>query len=209
MSQDLEQLLEQYKHALQHYAAIPGEVGARARVALDGPLAVMDSPYLIRYNAELNYNPNFGDNRKCKCGHPYFRHFDPYEDNRAVGCKYCHCYTFVCESIDTTWKLFLDDERDPVDDSWIVCRTVLTAIGECTARGLPTYINFDHDLGNSGNDHPMFKDGIGFAHWMIEEVLNDRWTLPKNFDWYVHSQNPIGAENINALMHNWMRSLGR
>jgi hypothetical protein len=23
------------------------------------------------------------------CGHAYEKHFDPYEDNREVGCKYC------------------------------------------------------------------------------------------------------------------------
>lgn len=29
------------------------------------------------------------------CGHPYHRHFDGYEDNEEVGCKYCSCRTFV------------------------------------------------------------------------------------------------------------------
>lgn len=28
---------------------------------------------------------------KCACGHPYDRHFDGYEDNAPVGCKYCEC----------------------------------------------------------------------------------------------------------------------
>ncbi len=36
------------------------------------------------------YDPNFGDEKVCKCGHPYHRHFDSYEDNEPVGCKYCH-----------------------------------------------------------------------------------------------------------------------
>lgn len=40
------------------------------------------------------YNPKFGDNRICKCGHLYYRHFDTYENNRAVGCKFCKCYEF-------------------------------------------------------------------------------------------------------------------
>lgn len=29
------------------------------------------------------------------CGHPYYRHFDPYEGDRMVGCKYCSCMEFV------------------------------------------------------------------------------------------------------------------
>lgn len=42
-----------------------------------------------------HYNPDFGDDRVCQCGHSYYRHFDPYEEMRAVGCKYCRCYDFV------------------------------------------------------------------------------------------------------------------
>ena len=43
------------------------------------------------------YNPKFGDDRKCVCGHTYERHFDGYEepDDQDVGCKYCDCHTFV------------------------------------------------------------------------------------------------------------------
>ena len=39
------------------------------------------------------YNPKF-ENNLCICGHPYYRHFDGYENNRMVGCKYCQCYDF-------------------------------------------------------------------------------------------------------------------
>lgn len=55
-----------------------------------------DEPYLYksRIRIEKKYNPNYGDDRICKCGHPYYRHFDPYEDNNPVGCKYCQCGTF-------------------------------------------------------------------------------------------------------------------
>ncbi len=41
-----------------------------------------------------SYNPDYGDNRVCKCGHLYERHFDPYENMENVGCKYCRCYDF-------------------------------------------------------------------------------------------------------------------
>lgn len=53
-----------------------------------------EKPYLIEIVEVLKYNPNYGDDRLCKCGHPYYRHFDSYDDNAAVGCKYCDCYTF-------------------------------------------------------------------------------------------------------------------
>ncbi len=50
------------------------------------------------------YNPQFGDEKECvavdpetgeACGHPYYRHFDTYEDMLPVGCKYCGCRTFA------------------------------------------------------------------------------------------------------------------
>jgi hypothetical protein len=40
------------------------------------------------------YNPYFGSDNLCACGHPYYRHFDSYDDNYPVGCKYCECMTW-------------------------------------------------------------------------------------------------------------------
>ncbi len=39
------------------------------------------------------YDENFGDNKLCLCGHPYYRHFDTYDHMSAVGCKYCSGYS--------------------------------------------------------------------------------------------------------------------
>lgn len=41
------------------------------------------------YTMDRAYKPEFGDNRVCVCGHPYYRHFDTYEEMYPVGCKYC------------------------------------------------------------------------------------------------------------------------
>ena len=46
------------------------------------------------YNIDEKYDPEFGDDKSCKCGHPYYRHFDTYEDMYPCGCKYCGCRTF-------------------------------------------------------------------------------------------------------------------
>ena len=43
---------------------------------------------------DLKYNPKYGDDKICECGHPYYRHFDSYEQMDTVGCKYCQCYEF-------------------------------------------------------------------------------------------------------------------
>ena len=38
------------------------------------------------------YDKSIGDERLCECGHPYYRHFDTYDNMRPVGCKYCECF---------------------------------------------------------------------------------------------------------------------
>lgn len=64
-----------------------------------------DRPYLIKsidINVEYKYNPKYGDDRECECGHPYYRHFDTYEQMEVVGCKYCHCGEFKEQIIENT-----------------------------------------------------------------------------------------------------------
>ena len=41
------------------------------------------------------YNPAYGDDRVCNCGHRYYRHFDLHDDMENIGCKYCLCEEFV------------------------------------------------------------------------------------------------------------------
>jgi hypothetical protein len=57
---------------------------------------IKEEPYIIVEEIVKNYkyNPNYGDDRICKCSHSYYRHFDPYENMEAVGCKYCKCFLF-------------------------------------------------------------------------------------------------------------------
>lgn len=70
----------------------------RVKKLLDNEIGIchVEQPYLITYKTikEVKYNPNYGDDRICECGHAYYRHFDSYENMDAVGCKYCCCYEF-------------------------------------------------------------------------------------------------------------------
>jgi hypothetical protein len=52
------------------------------------------TPTVFVVGPEQQYDPDFGDNRECECGHSYYRHFDSYEDMYPIGCKYCRCRTF-------------------------------------------------------------------------------------------------------------------
>jgi len=56
----------------------------------------MSGPYIItaRIVVEKLYNPNYGDDSKCKCGHKYLSHFDTCKNMEAISCKYCHCPEF-------------------------------------------------------------------------------------------------------------------
>ena len=98
-----------------------------------------------------------------------------------------------------TYKLFIDDERFPPDDgtNWTVVRTSDDALKLCKLD-CPSFISFDHDLG--GDDTSMV-----FLHAWIDWMLDNQISLPKDFDFYVHSQNPIGAENIRNLLTSFKK----
>jgi len=108
------------------------------------------------------------------------------------------------------WNLFLDDLRKTSEAknplgvrNWVVARSIDEAKALVQARGAPTVISFDHDLGpEEGND------GYSFAKWLVDKDLDayeaNKDFLPPNFKFQVHSANPIGAENIENLLNNWL-----
>lgn len=49
---------------------------------------------IIEIIGKEGYEKTFGDYRICECDHPYYRHFDTYDNMRVVGCKYCECSDF-------------------------------------------------------------------------------------------------------------------
>lgn len=109
------------------------------------------------------------------------------------------------------WKLFLDDERYPSDNSWVIARNYHDAVWYVTNYGLPRYISFDHDL---AFDHympviigkPQEFTGYDFAKWFANYVMDNDLTLPEKFDFYVHSMNPVGAKNIRDYMSQWLHN---
>ena len=104
------------------------------------------------------------------------------------------------------WKLFLDDERNPVRDDWVVCRSLSEVATVCRLQGLPNYASFDHDLGPGVEVDCFENTGMGVVRWMIESCMNDEFAWPQDFSWYVHSQNPVGVKNINRLLESWQKS---
>lgn len=98
------------------------------------------------------------------------------------------------------WKLFLDDERFPKEEGWIIARSSEEAIDLVLRRGMPEEIAFDHDLG--GDDTSMY-----FIHWMIDQYYDYGLDIPLDFVFSVHSQNPVGAKNITSLMSAFLKDI--
>jgi len=94
-------------------------------------------------------------------------------------------------------KLFLDDIRLPPDDTWDVVRSYDEFVAYIEANGMPDVISFDHDLGFTFWDEVCFeKSGYDCAKWLVKKGLRLR-------QWFVHSMNPVGRENIHALLTHW------
>lgn len=68
-------------------------------------------PYIYKEIIKVvrEYNPEYGDDRICRCGHAYYRHFDSYDDMADVGCKYCPCTEFVELDINKAIKEMVDE----------------------------------------------------------------------------------------------------
>lgn len=116
--------------------------------------------------------------------------------------------------------LFLDDERNPADVTWLligakghlfadwaIVRSYDEATAWVTEHGFPDVISFDHDLGlmHYANDYSDGKTGYHFAQWLVEYDM-DTNTMPADFEFTVHSKNPVGAKNIQMLLNNYIRA---
>jgi hypothetical protein len=100
-----------------------------------------------------------------------------------------------------TYRMFIDDERFPPNDGkeWVIVRSSYEAMAMVADRGVPNFISYDHDLGEKDTS-------IIFIHWMMYLYLDgDISVFPTEFA--VHSQNPVGARNITALLLNFIETV--
>lgn len=126
-----------------------------------------------------------------------------------------------------SYNLFLDDERNPWDVSWVnirkekyrVVRNFAEFVSCITALGVPDYVTFDHDL---ADDHykamqietmqmtSMFggavevdyghkQTGYDCAKWLVEHCHTNKRTFPQ---YNVHSLNPVGSERIRSYIES-------
>lgn len=98
-----------------------------------------------------------------------------------------------------TYRMFIDDERDPPngETDWVVKRCFTSAMHHIYHNGCPEFISFDHDLGLSLTGYDVAREII------LCDQMGDI-EIPDDFSFYVHSQNPVGAENIRKLLNNYL-----
>jgi hypothetical protein len=96
----------------------------------------------------------------------------------------------------TAYRIFLDDERFPVEDGWVICRSVAEAIAVVEARGCPSYVCFDNDLGEGG-------EGWRFAQYLIDRDI-DHGDMPEDFDFYIQSQNCVRRDDIAGRLRRYL-----
>ncbi|MNE76849.1 hypothetical protein D3C80_1731100 [compost metagenome] len=86
------------------------------------------------------------------------------------------------------------------------------AVAYIKKHGFPEVVSFDHDLGMVAQPagelwvaHEIeAPSGYDFAKWLAEQDMIEPWMLKNNFRFYVHSANPVGAENIRGFMSNYI-----
>ncbi len=134
-----------------------------------------------------------------------------------------HKYTFFLEKKIMSYSLFLDDERIPFNVYWInlpsvewtIVRNYNDFVKTITNKGLPIRVSFDHDLSfehypfNADdpkhiNEIPydIYEEKTGFhcAKWLVDYCQNKGLSFP---EYYVHSMNIIGRENITRYIENY------
>lgn len=95
--------------------------------------------------------------------------------------------------------LYIDDIREPQETVFIMARSSQEAIKIMEQSGCPEFISFDYDLGDE--DTAMLV-----VHWMIEKDLDLQGEfIPDNFQFHVHSANPVGAKNITGLLSGYLQ----
>ncbi len=97
-----------------------------------------------------------------------------------------------------TYRMFLDDERFPTDETAEIVRSSEEAFQMIFDKGIPKHIYFDHDLGGQDTSMEFIKTWIAYMY------ENPEIQMPKNFSYSIHSQNPVGAANIRNLLNGWL-----
>ena len=100
-------------------------------------------------------------------------------------------------------KLWIDDVRKPPSNDWIWVQSVVQAIPticmyERNMHDDTIMIDLDHDAGEFGK---YGGDYIEILNWLEREGIVDT-----GYFFHIHSMNPVGVQNMKAIIdHNGWR----
>ena len=107
------------------------------------------------------------------------------------------------------YKLFFDDIRVPTDvypntnnEDWTIIRTVKDFKETIENLGLPTFVSFDNDLGDT------MEEAKDVVKWLVEDMKYDL----RKMDFKVHSANSADSgprHFMTSLINNWNKFLDR
>ena len=115
------------------------------------------------------------------------------------------------------YNLFLDDERFPRQVTWVnlplaewqIVRSFNEFVETIKKQGVPNHISFDNDLSDfdaanakTPNHQSKEKTGYDCAKFLVNYCQETNIKFP---NYTVHSMNPVGKENIVALIENYKR----
>lgn len=106
------------------------------------------------------------------------------------------------------YSIFLDDERNPQDVTWIELPNIKWIIirdfswFKFYINGrMPEYITFDHDL-QDFNEDGTENTGYTCLKWLVDYCIDHDMMLPGCF---FHSMNPIGVKNMKSYYENALK----
>ena len=119
------------------------------------------------------------------------------------------------------YHLFLDDERNvsdvtwitlpsKINNHWVTVRSYREFVHTILSFGIPEYVSFDHDLADQHYGHGLTNDAIPYdqytemtgydcAKWLVDFIEERRLKFP---EYSIHSMNPIGSNNIRTYIEN-------
>lgn len=125
------------------------------------------------------------------------------------------------------YNIFLDDVRIPSKVTWVklppvewtIVRNYDEFVNVIKKQGMPSFIAFDHDLGEAHYNPSMYSDnkedynklydtfkertGYDCAKWSVDYCMEQGLVFP---EYVVHSMNPIGKTNIESYIEGYRRS---
>ena len=87
-------------------------------------------------------------------------------------------------------KLYVDDLRNPPDDSWYVVRTAEEAIVILSSM-CATHVSLDHDLGDN------VPPGYDVLLWLEREIITNDYPMPEII---IHTANPSAKVKMDLCV---------